>query len=135
MPINTSNGVSLIPSSISGFFGSSIKSPFWLALIITVCILLIIIFVYPAKKSAPVSKLIKLMIYIFVGVLIFLMLHDNVLHDAWKAEHEDKSAREMIGGIGEFLDRGGEPLIPTNFGEKTDQLIAKPRISTGGLLS
>lgn len=106
MPIPTDNSLGLIPSSITSFFGNSLKSPFWLALLITVSIILIIIFVYPAKKSSSIGKLLKLMIYLFVVILVFLMLHDNALHEVWKIENEDKSARDMIGGMGDFINGG-----------------------------
>lgn len=135
MPINTSGGFGFIPSSVSGFFGTSIKSPFWLALLITICITLLIIFVYPSKKSAPISKLIKLMIYMFVGILIFLMLHDNVLQETWKLEHEDKSARDMIGNMGDFINNDSRPIIPNNFGNEQNIAPAQPRLPNSNLIS
>lgn len=131
MPISGDSGIGLIKNSFSSFFGSSIKSPFWLALIITVVIILITIFVYPAKKSASISKLLKLMIYIFAASLIFLLLHDNALYDTWKIEHEDKNARAMIGGMSDFINNGNRPIIPSTFGGDPNMgsLPAVPRMS------
>lgn len=122
MPIETAGGFGLIPSSITEFFGSSLKSPFWLALLITASIILIIIFVYPAKKSSSIGKLLKLMIYLFVAVLVFLMLHDNALHETWKLEHEDQSARNMIGNMSDFINN-------PNPNPDTTQIQAQPRIN------
>lgn len=136
MPIDTSSGLSLIPTGLSGFFGNSLKSPFWLALLITVSIILITIFVYPAKKSSSVSKLLKLMIYIFIAVLIFIMLHDNILQETWKLDHEDRSARDMIGNMSDFINNGSRPPIPNTFGSETNTIApAQPRINnTSGLI-
>ena len=130
MPINTDSGFGIIPSSISGFFGTSIKNPFWFALLVTVCIILIIIFVYPAKKSASISKLFKLMIYIFIAFLVFIMLHDNALHETWKTEHEDQSARNMIGNMSDFINNGSKPIIPTNFENDQNIAPAQPRVNS-----
>ena len=130
MPIGGETGFGLLQSTFSGFFGSSLKSPFWMALIITVIIILITIFVYPAKKSASISKLLKLMIYIFAVSLILLFLHDNAIREAWSFEHEDKKTREMLGGMSDFINNGGRPMIPATFGPNQSTLPAEPRVNT-----
>jgi len=129
MPVSTETGFGLLQSSIGGFLGNSIKSPFWLAIMITVIIILITIFVYPAKKSASISKLLKLMIYIFITSLILLFLHDSAIREVWQTEHEDKKAREILGGMDDFIANGGRPVIPATFGGgNTGPNSADPRI-------
>jgi hypothetical protein len=114
MPLNIDT--SAVTAPLSGFFGKTLKSPFWLALLITVVLILIIIFVYPAKKSSSITKLIKLMLYMYVVILICLFVHDNVLSETWKQEHEDASSRNLIGQMSEFIKTGAEtvgPRVPT----------------------
>lgn len=128
MAFNSEKGFGLLQSTVGGFLGNSIKSPFWLALMITVIIILITIFVYPAKKSAPISKLLKLMIYIFITSLILIFLHDNAIREVWQNEHEDKKAREIMGGMADFLANGDKPVIPATFGVDSGVSSAEPRI-------
>lgn len=127
MGLSGETGFGLIQSTIGGFLGNSIKSPFWLAIMITVIIILITIFIYPAKKSASISKLLKLMIYIFVTSLILIFLHDSAIREVWQNEHEDKKAREILGGMSDFIANGSKPVIPATFGGE-DRSIADPRI-------
>lgn len=133
MPIDTHG--SIIPSTITGFVGTSLKSPFWLALMITASLILIIIFVYPAKKSSSVAKLFKLMIYVFGTVLVFVMLHDNIVQETWRIEHEDKTARDMIGNMSDFINNGSKPAIPATFGQPVNILPAQPRVQPTGLIN
>jgi len=134
MPISSDIGAGMFKNTFSGFFGSSLRSPFWMALIITVVIILIILFVYPAKKSASVGKLFKLMIYIFITGLILLFLHDSALMDSWKIEHEDERQRQAIGGMSDFINNGGRPLLPVG-GENKMPLMAEPRIGGSSLIA
>jgi magnesium-transporting ATPase (P-type) len=132
MPVASDIGFGLFQSTFSGFFGSSLKSPFWLALIITVIIILIIIFVYPAKKSASISKLLKLMIYIFAIVLIFMFLHDSAIRELWLSEHEDAKARAMVGNMNDYINNNNKPIIPSSFGAPKaggELGPAEPRVS------
>ena len=135
MPLNTDSSFGLLKSSVGGFFGNSIKSPFWLALIITVIILLITIFVYPAKKTSSLSKLFKLMIYIFITTLVFLFLHDNAIKEVWLTEHEDKKARDVLSGMTDFIANGNKPVIPEKFGEVPVTNGSDPRIGSTNLIS
>lgn len=131
MPFTSDAGVGIIKNTFGGFFGSSIRSPFWMALIITVVIILIILSVYPAKKSASLSKLFKLIIYIFITSLILLFLHDNALHETWKSEHDDEKQRQAIGGMNDFINNGGKPIIPG----QPQQPIVEPRIGSSSLIA
>lgn len=132
MPLTGDTGMGIFKDTFSGFFGSSLRSPFWMALIITVVIILIILFVYPAKKSASLSKLFKLMIYIFVTTLIFLFLHNSALHDTWKKENEDEKQRAAIGGMSDFINNGGKTMFPSYGGGTT--VMAEPRIGGSNLI-
>ncbi len=133
MPLSSDMGMGLFTGTFSGFFGNSLKSPFWMALIITVIIILIILFVYPAKKSSSVSKLFKLMIYIFATTLIFLFLHDNALSEMWKKDSEDAQQRAVIGGMSEFINNGGRPTL--QFGNSPQPLAVEPRIGGSNLIA
>ena len=136
MPFSGDMGTGIFKDACSGFFGSSLRSPFWMALIITVVIILITLFVYPAKKSASLSKLFKLMIYIFVSSLILLFLHDSALKDSWKSENEDQKQLAAIGGMSDFINNGGRPMIPSFSGENPQGVrMAEPRIGGSSLIS
>ena len=133
MPLSSDMGTGIFKDIFGGFFGSSLRSPFWMALIITVAIILITLFVYPAKKSASLSKL---LIYIFVSSLILLFLHDSVLKDSWKTENEDQKQLAAIGGMSDFINNGGRPVIPSFGGENTQGArMAEPRIGGSSLIS
>lgn len=134
MPISTDMGLGLFTNTFGGFFGNSLKSPFWVALIITVIIILIILFVYPAKKSSSISKLFKLMIYIFATTLVFLFLHDSAIGECWKKENDDAQQRAAIGGMSDFINSGGRSTMQFG-GENKPPIMADPRIGGSNLIA
>ncbi len=127
MPIEISKNYDILPTT--GFLGQTLKSPFWFALMITVCIVLITIFICPIKKTPSIGRIIKFMLYIFSLIIISLVLHDNVLHETWKNNNEDKIARDMIGNMSDFINNGPRSKILTTDAQNVSQ--AQPRIATG----
>jgi hypothetical protein len=80
---------------ISGTFGNSLV----LALILSAVMILIVMFMYPAKKDACASVLFKMFVYMFLITSVIIFLHDGVLLSG--AEEDDKAVAggAFMGGI------------------------------------
>jgi uncharacterized membrane protein YkvI len=92
-----------IVSNTGGFLNTSLKSPFWTALIIVLIMITIIIVMYPAKYKA-LTSVIRIFIYGFVFVLIIMYLHDNNIKNEWEKEHEDKNSKKVMNNLEGFLN-------------------------------
>lgn len=77
----------------TGTFYEFFKSTFIASCIITICTLLVILQVYPAKKGLGVNKLIKLAFWITVASSIVMFFHDTI-----RAAHYEKERTQKMGG-------------------------------------
>lgn len=60
---------------LNGVLGSSI----FVAVIIALLMILLVMFMYPAKSGTPFSIVAKMFIYMFFGSLLVIFLHDGVI--------------------------------------------------------
>ena len=87
------------------YFGETIKSTLWTAVLIIIIIALILMVLYPTKEKESFRKLFKPIIYIFLSILIILFIHDSCLLDNVKARQEELEVEKTIGGIKELHNR------------------------------
>lgn len=80
---------------LNSLLGSSI----WLAILITIFIVIIIMVMYPAKKNTPLSLVFKMSIYIFLTTMLLLFLHDGIIKYLYDEEYQEKSNNEILRGV------------------------------------
>lgn len=68
---------------------------FYSALALTIAIILIIMVLYPCKKETPIYLLLKVGLYIFIGSVSIIFIHDIALIDNYKT-HINKQDTEKI---------------------------------------
>lgn len=103
-------GLGNLAGSVTGFFGNSFKSPLWTAIIISVLVMLILLFFYPAKRGMGPTKQIKVLIYVFIISAGILYMHDSTLKNIWNEEHKNKVVEETLGGLRQHIN-GGTSLM------------------------
>ena len=101
-------------------------SKFYTTLILTIIILILIMIIYPCQKGTPYWVLGKLGLYIFVGSLVILFIHDGVLYSTIKKEIKGGESDAFISSIGgDNVVFGGEamPVKPNVIGvENTNNI-------------
>jgi hypothetical protein len=80
---------------LNNVLGSSI----FVAVSITLLVILIIMIMYPAKNNTPFSLICKMFLYILFGSFILVFLHDGVIKHMLNEDIEDKYKEEMMSGI------------------------------------
>lgn len=100
MPIDLCSSV----NNISNYaFGSSILnsifgSPVVLAIIISIIMVLLIMFLYPAKPGTSITIIIKMFIYMALSSFLIIFLHDGIIKYALEEEHQEKNNESFMRG-------------------------------------
>lgn len=74
-------------SSVYNAYGKWFESSILTALIITLIIIVIIMFMYPAKSNACFMSILKMFAYMYLSIFIVLFLHDGIIE---KKKEESK---------------------------------------------
>ena len=82
-------------------FGSTIlngilSSSIFVAFVIAMIMVLLIMLMYPAKSGTSFSVVCKLFVYMFLGSLLVLFLHDGVLTYMLKEEYSNNSTDSLM---------------------------------------
>jgi hypothetical protein len=82
-------------------FGSAIlngilSSSIFVAFVIALLMMLLIMLMYPAKSGTSFSVIFKLFVYMFLGSLFIVFLHDGVLTYMIKEEHSKNNSDALI---------------------------------------
>ncbi len=79
---------------LNNLLGSSLFT----ALVITTIIILLIMFIYPAKKDTPLTVVFKLFIYSFCASLLIVFLHDGVIKHMFEEKEKIKIDTDIMYG-------------------------------------
>ena len=79
-------------------------SKFYTTLILTIIVLILITVIYPCQKGTPYWVVGKLGLYIFVGILVILFIHDGVLYSSIEKEVKGGLNDEFVRTIGGYND-------------------------------
>ncbi len=77
--------------------GKFLKSTLGLAILITLVIILIVMFVYPAKEDAGAKALLQIFVYGFMVNVIMIFFHDSMIKSDLKREHRNEVREEIVG--------------------------------------
>ena len=77
---------------LNGILGSSL----FVAGVIALLMVLIVMFMYPAKSGTPFSVVIKMFVYMVCGSLLIIFLHDGVIKYMMEEEYSDKDSEEFM---------------------------------------
>jgi hypothetical protein len=77
---------------LNGVLGSSL----FVACVIAMLMILIIMFMYPAKSGTPFSVVIKMFVYMLFGSLLIIFLHDGVIKYMMEEEFSNKDSEEFM---------------------------------------
>jgi hypothetical protein len=89
MPIDIKNiiagGANVLSSSSS--LGKFVKSTIGLAVILAIVMIIIVMFIYPAKENSSMLSIIQIFVYsLFINCLI-IFFHDNMIKSDLKQIH------------------------------------------------
>lgn len=90
--------------------GKFLKSSFGLALLLTIVMVIIVMFVYPAKEDAPMKSVFQIFIYTFVVNLIAIFFHDNIIKTELKKEQRNEVHEEILGTAFNGSASAGHPM-------------------------
>ncbi len=130
-------------------FGSAIlngilSSSIFVAFVIALIMVLLIMLMYPAKSGTSFSVVCKLFVYMFLGSLLVLFLHDGVLTYMIKEEYSnnntDSLMQDVLDDVPAPRDQFGPPIsqrnnlqgnlpMKDNFQGNTTENNNSPRIS------
>jgi hypothetical protein len=79
---------------LNNILGSSL----FVALTISLLMVLLIMVLYPAKKGTKFSVLCKLFIYMFFGTLLIIFLHDSVIKFMFEETEQEKEDVDFMRG-------------------------------------
>jgi type II secretory pathway component PulF len=114
-------GIGSVAGGVKDFFGNSLKSPLWTAIIISIIIMLILLLFYPAKRGTGPAKHIKILIYVFISTVVILYIHDATIKSIVSDEYKNKAVEETLGGLRQHINGGTslavalggtDPIIP-----------------------
>ena len=98
MPIDLYDG---IKDTSQWVFGSTLLNNILgnsvaLAIIISLLMILLIMFMYPSKKGTSFTIIIKLFVYMFIRSLLVIFLHDGIMKYTLKDEYLNKDNEELM---------------------------------------
>jgi hypothetical protein len=102
---------------LNGVLGSSL----FVALVIAIVMVLLIMFMYPAKHGTPFMLVVKMFIYMFFISMVVIFLHDGVAKAAIAEEYRGKELDDLARGI----DRTGKDPVYGN------TPVVRPRTGAG----
>lgn len=102
---------------LNNIFGSSLYT----SILITLVVMLVIMFVYPSKSGTKAGVLFKLFIYIFMGSLVILFIHDGVLNYMMSEKQEERNQSDVMRlatkeGRENFFEENNMAVKPEVFG-------------------
>lgn len=77
---------------LNNVLGSSV----FVASIIALLMVLLIMFMYPAKSGTPFSVIAKLFVYMFFGTMLIVFLHDGVIKYMMEEEFAEKDSEQFM---------------------------------------
>ena len=132
-------------------FGSAIlngilSSSIFVAFVIALLMMLLIMLMYPAKSGTSFSVIFKLFVYMFLGSLFVVFLHDGVLTYMIKEEHSKNNSDALIQDVFEDAPNSMMTRVPTkvpvkpNVAEILEDNVSEPddtptQLNTSGSLS
>jgi hypothetical protein len=100
----------------SSLINSMLGSSLFVAVMIALTMILLIMILYPAKSGTPFSIVVKMFIYMFIGSLFIVFLHDGVIRHLYDEENaQDKSDTFLQGATieGRSKDPSYAPMYKT----------------------
>lgn len=98
----------------NNFINKTLGSSIFVALSIALLMILIIMFMYPAKAGTPFYIVMKMFVYMFFGSLLIVFLHDGVIKYLFEEEHQEKR-NEVFMQNTTAEGRDFDPVYSTNY--------------------
>jgi hypothetical protein len=86
----------------SPLLNSILGSSLFVAIFIALFMVLLIMIMYPAKSGTSLSVVFKMFIYMFMGTLLVVFLHDGVIKYMIREEIENKQYEEVVNNATKF---------------------------------
>lgn len=101
MPVDLCSSVNSISQYAfgSGFLNSLLGSALSVAFIIAMTMVLLIMFLYPAKKGTPFKTVFKMFVYMFLISLLVIFAHDSINQTAQQAQQKHKEVSEIFRSV------------------------------------
>lgn len=80
----------------STFFNGLFSNSFYMAIMITIIIALILVLMYPSKPKTLISTSLRVLLYIFITVLATLILHNGLVKNKYDIDHTDQKEMAII---------------------------------------
>ncbi len=116
MPIEISNFFSDINTSMFNIIGLNriFTSVIYTSLLISVIVMIIVLFLYPYKKSTPSYLFIKSFLYITMAVTIILALHSSFIRTYYRAKSQDTELNSFVDRVGgNNHSEDSVPIVPS----------------------
>lgn len=83
----------------SSFLNSVLSNSFFVAVLIALIMVILIMFMYPAKSGTSMLVLVKLFVYMLLGTVLVVFLHDSVIKYTIEEEEVRRSRQELFSGV------------------------------------
>ncbi len=124
MPIDLHSLVTSVSNNVFGspFLNNLFHNSIFVAFLISIIMVLLIMFMYPAKKGTSIGVVLRMFMYMLLGSAVVIFLHDGVVK--YKIQKEQSAARDSA-FTGGFSKLGGsdpvygsmyKPVMPVTAG-------------------
>lgn len=102
----------------SPLLNNVLGSSLFVSIIVALIMVLLVMIMYPAQKNTPFSVICKMFLYMFLGSIIVVFLHDGVIKCMLQEEIDDRQQEDFMRGV-----------IPTNRDQYYGQQQVRPNLS------
>ena len=86
-------------------FNRILSSVVYTSLTMSIMIIIAIMLIYPAKKNSPSWLLLKLFLYIFIGITFMFSIHSSFIRNNYKEKYLNSNVNTLMNNI-----HGGEAV-------------------------
>jgi hypothetical protein len=80
----------------SSFLNSVLGSSIFVSIVVSLVMVLIVMIMYPAKAGTSFSVVAKMFVYMFLGTMVVVFLHDGVIKYMLEEEHAADKSEEFM---------------------------------------
>lgn len=140
MPLDFGFAFESLKQNAVYYFGTTLKSSIWTAILITAIIAVVLMLLYPTRPRTPFYKILRPLLYMFIFTLIVMFMHDSVLLDEIKLRTEELESKEVAGGLQTFNQKNRsaniyEVLYPGDSEGGDEDIEPRPHKQIGPLAS
>lgn len=91
-------GVTNSVYSVTGF-NKIFSNVAYTAIILSIIMIIIIMFIYPCKKDTPSWLLLKVLLYVFIVNIALLSLHNSIIKNDYKEKYLNSNIDEFMNNV------------------------------------